>query len=312
VLKRLEDENLIDRIHGTGTYVSQKEKIAPHRISPVGTIIPTRGDIYGEMFNKLVQQLEIKNINTIPMATDFLSSQNMSIKEFDSLIDRFSANHFHSLVVWGSKFFPFKSLKKFVDRFQQLIFVLNYETDMQFKNANYIITDFEASGYKVAKRLLERECQNLVFMTYTDWTGYDELLGSAHYVDTCIASGIKKAIAKFNGSAHFIKVMENQKDAFFEHIPHKMKTGKLGIVCHGDARALPVYHWALANKLKIGKDFDVIGYYNTPWSRALQPQLTTVDVKEREIADLAVKIVLERSKNKKIILTPSIVEGQSG
>lgn len=58
-------------------------------------------------------------------------------------------------------------------------------------------------------------------------------------------------------------------------------------VCEGDFRASPLLRVAMEMGVKVPQDVSVVGLCNTPWSEMLAPQLTTVDLQQDRMANLA-------------------------
>lgn len=64
-------------------------------------------------------------------------------------------------------------------------------------------------------------------------------------------------------------------------------------VCEGDFRASPLLRMAMEMGVNVPDELSVVGMCNTPWSEMLAPQLTSVDLREEEMAHLATVLVDE-------------------
>jgi DNA-binding LacI/PurR family transcriptional regulator len=64
-------------------------------------------------------------------------------------------------------------------------------------------------------------------------------------------------------------------------------------VCEGDFRASPLLRMAMEMGVNVPDELSVVGMCNTPWSEMLAPQLTSVDLREEEMAHLASVLVDE-------------------
>ncbi|MDD2486311.1 MAG: LacI family transcriptional regulator, partial [bacterium] len=53
-------------------------------------------------------------------------------------------------------------------------------------------------------------------------------------------------------------------------------------------------------------DLGVIGYYNTPWSQALIPSLSSVSIEETMIADETVRVINE-GKRQEVYIEPKLI-----
>lgn len=73
----------------------------------------------------------------------------------------------------------------------------------------------------------------------------------------------------------------------------------------GDSRFRRVREIAEGMGLKMGKDIGVVGLYNTPWAELWD--MTSISVREDELARLTVQATIEKWKNKKIVIEPTLV-----
>lgn len=84
------------------------------------------------------------------------------------------------------------------------------------------------------------------------------------------------------------------------------------VFAYGDARAKHVIDIAADAGLRVPEDLAVIGYWNTPWADMTRVPLTSVSIREEEIARIAVERLLARSgepsvERETIIVKPEIV-----
>ena len=79
-----------------------------------------------------------------------------------------------------------------------------------------------------------------------------------------------------------------------------------GVICSQDDRTLPIYQAARLLNWDIPDDIGIIGYFNTPWVDTFFPSLTSVSIKEKEIAKKTSEIII-KNEEKEIIIKPELV-----
>ena len=79
-----------------------------------------------------------------------------------------------------------------------------------------------------------------------------------------------------------------------------------------DSAAGAVYRYASENNLAIPADISVIGYYNTPWCGVYEPALTSISIREDEIAKSVVERILSGdARPAKKIIEPVLIKRDS-
>jgi len=85
-----------------------------------------------------------------------------------------------------------------------------------------------------------------------------------------------------------------------------------GLVTYMDSRAVWACRILADLGLRVPEDVAVIGYNNTPWCELVQPRLTSVSVKEDELARLAVAKAAEAQPVlEDVVVTPELVVRES-
>jgi DNA-binding LacI/PurR family transcriptional regulator len=84
-------------------------------------------------------------------------------------------------------------------------------------------------------------------------------------------------------------------------------------VCDSDFRARLLYEAAMQERLQIPQDLSVIGINDTPWCQALIPELTSVNVGEREVARLVMALCEKGVPTEELVtrVEPNVVERES-
>lgn len=81
-------------------------------------------------------------------------------------------------------------------------------------------------------------------------------------------------------------------------------------VCEGDFRASPLLRVAMEMNVKVPEDLSVVGLCNTPWSEMLAPQLTSMDLREKEMARMAAMLVEQPPPESPVLckIAPRLIE----
>jgi LacI family transcriptional regulator len=238
----------------------------------------------------------------------------MSSDECKSYLEKFIADNFEAFVINGNRHFPFNLLKQLEKKIRQLIFVMHFNSDVEFFDANLITADYNECGYLAAKHLIERGKNRIALLTFEE---IDELKRrrngcSRNDYDFDILNGIEKAYKEasldfYQHTALFHDPTEKDKSSLISQIKNFTEPGNTGVICVGDNRALSVYQAAQEIGIQIGKDLGVIGLYNTSWTRALFPALSSISINEEEIAKLTLQAITEGWKGKRIVIQPELI-----
>ena len=313
-LKVLEDEGYIKMVQGSGIFaLPQKERNAKKASYSekrnAALLMPSSGDIYQNMFSSIFRKLDDKNILPIHLA-DPSEVEKMRLSEREEKFDKFTSQGIHSLIVEGNRHFQFKLLKKFQERIEQLVFTIYFDSGIDFPGANFILSDFHKGGYIAAKHLIKNSWAKLGLLTFEKlpMEKIRQYGSSVRQYDSDVEDGIKAALAEssLDPSSDF-SVLGRESADIEKGLTAFMKNGGNGLICLGDYRALPVYRLLAKMGIKIGKDFGIVGYYNTSWTNVFDPPLASISIDEEKIADIAAEAVIKNWSGKKMKVTPRLV-----
>ncbi len=172
---------------------------------------------------------------------------------------------------------------------------------------NYVVSDDYRGGYLAGEYLLSKGHRRMV------------LVNGPHYISSSTEreEGFTSALAK-----------AGLEPVRIEHIPpemneaHRLMTEILGssldftaVFCFDDYTAFGVIKAAQAAGRRVPQDIAVIGYDNTAFAEMLDMGLTSVDMNERRIGELAAELIIEiieadvkREKGDSIVLKQVILE----
>ena len=288
-ISELVNEGVLYRITGKGTFVSPPSKtIKPKSI--VGIVMPASGHIFGELASSIIRCLEDHDNHCV--VVNFNGQNTSKIK---SLI----RTNPGALVIDAMYEFPIKLLETYSG---QIIFINRYSHKERI-NASYYLSDFYQAGRIAADYFLSSGFEKILMATYKPFPG-------AAVLNNKIA-GIKSALkAKDLPADNLVRVNWDKIDEIKAALNEAEKPA--AVFADGDSRAKNVYRAAAELGLRLPEDVSVLGCNNTPWCDMLDPALSSLDMQEIKMAELAAdEIIGGRKAFKKMYLKPQIVERES-
>ncbi|MDD3805525.1 MAG: substrate-binding domain-containing protein [bacterium] len=221
----------------------------------------------------------------------------------DFSIDGFTEKFTHLLrldpayiLVYGKSSFPFELLS---DADKETVFLLNYEYDHKLPGA-YVLSDYEKGARLQIEHLLDCGYRNILYLTYD----FSDCITEKKRVNV-----FNEVIDSRNYNGRYLILEENSEGEegviAVERALKKLGKGT-GVICQQDSRARIVYKAANRLRWNVPHDLGVIGYYNTPWSQALIPSLSSVSIEETMIADETVRVINE-GKRQEVYIEPKLI-----
>jgi LacI family transcriptional regulator len=185
--------------------------------------------------------------------------------------------------------------------------------------AHYVLSDFEFGAWMGTKHLLSLDRRRILFVIHRnlylkDLKGLEEVPGI--YGD--VIRGYKRALAEAGLSKREMVFTIDHEFAQESEDRTRMKALLTGpdrpdaVFAFGDYRAKHVIDIADEVGLRVPEDLSVIGYWNTPWAEMTRVPLTSISIREEEIAQIAAeKLIADRMTGKHagepVILEPKLV-----
>ena len=312
----LEKEGFVSKKQGSGIVVNKDRK--NQKYQQVGFFMPTTGHVYSSLSARVIHQLNDNNIHSVPLCTMGLSVDT-DLSSEEKNIDKYLNMGFKSIIISGTRFFPFKHYRKAYNKAAQTVFVLHFESEIDFPDASYVLVDHKRGGFISAEHLIRKGWKKLAVVSHSDLPEdmLSERGASGAADDYSYIIGIKDAMKKYNLDPDNLSIIKNLRrsdgtiDLRKDKLVSFMNNPNCAFLCFGDIRAQRIYDFAREAAKEPGKDFGICGYYNTPWSEYLHPMLTSISVCQEEISAAIVKLVLSGETGKKIIIEPKLIERNS-
>ncbi|OGV56029.1 MAG: hypothetical protein A2017_13630 [Lentisphaerae bacterium GWF2_44_16] len=311
-LRLLEEDGFISRRHGSGNFVNGAEKrTVPKNQEKTGFIMPVRGEFFQNFFSVAMTELERHNVLSIPL-TDTSALERMSGGDCSGRIRKYASSGFSSLVIDGTRHFPFNALKETENMLHQLNFVMHYDSDLDFPDANIILPDYRKAGYKAAMHLLENGWEKIGFVTFEEMDEVRRRFNGARKCayDTLVLDGIEDAFIKremdFMSSC---RVFRDNSGEIRPAIADFISPGITAFILMGDQRHAHIMKIASEMGLSIPGDVGCVGFYNT--SRAECWGLSSVSICEEKIAEITAEAVISGWKGRRIMTECKLIKRES-
>ena len=152
VFQVLERDGYVRRLQGKGTFVTETKAAFVEGKTKVGFLIDINVSIFGKMFAAIQEILNGQPFYNIPLNMAF--GTLTPIEQAEAWIDHAMRNHYHSLVVYGDRHFPYRHLSNYINDFEQLNFVIFDNCAVPFANVNRILADMRQVGYLAGQDFL--------------------------------------------------------------------------------------------------------------------------------------------------------------
>lgn len=292
-LSELAQEGFLLRMQGKGSIV---KKPAPRLSADIlaGMIMPASGHVFGEISRTLIRGLD--ECQYYPVNIDFHPSDSGSMEKIKNLVAMDPA----VLIIDGIISFPFKVLENYGGR---ILFINRFEDEKEYKKAAYVLVDYREGGRKACEHFISCGFKKILYITARMKPRSTQFL-------TC--EGAREVLRENGMPAGNFEILMTE-DA--NEIRRALESCDMpaAVFCDGDHRAKSIYRTARELRFRIPEDVMVCGYYDTPWCDVFEPHLTSVSIREKEIAQAAAGLVADKnSAGESIIITPRLnVRGSS-
>lgn len=295
-LGELEQENLVRRVQGKGTFVNNAQTPLSSK-EVVGLVFSTTGHLFQPFSASIIDGLTSHDYFCLPLNFDSMR-KDLRVK-LVSLLKKQPAK----LIIDGLCSFPFTELKGYNG---DIFFVIRHETENDSIPATRVLSDFHEGGRLAADHLLSLGFRKLFFHT-----GVGTL--PPEVKTPRLPEGLLQAFRERGLPPENLVTVTDSENNSAEALDSILATERkpLAFFAEGDFRARNVYTAASRIGLRIPDDVMVIGYYNTPWCDMLDPKLSSISIREKEIARITVDKIVSNGKKERIMVKPELIVRQS-
>jgi GntR family transcriptional regulator of arabinose operon len=290
-LGQLQDEGLLRRIQGSGTYVLDPDEGKSSKPVRVGVFLTFKGHVVDEMARAVIASIQARGAQAL--CVDIMALDNdpgavqKSVEDFfKDGVDRF--------LVDGLWDFPHAALAEVAKRGARVSYVLRCENELDF-NFGYSVTDDFEGGRMVAEHLFSLGHRNIVFVPN------DEKVLTHDSTTSRILKGLRFAMAdKKLNSSNLSVIPWNNPDNSSDEAKLKLrqaldlKNHPTAICTTADYIAVKVCNSLRRWGFSVPEDISVTGYFDTPWATHHDPKLTSVSIDPPRLAELAVNALFSK------------------
>lgn len=310
-MKELQDEGYTKLIQGKGIFATKpviRRKSSADSKS-VGFFMSSKGAFYKDIFPLIAKMLEENNLNPVvlPLTEDL---EKLLVWEREGKFDKITAGDFSAFVIEGNRNFQFKALKKYADRIEQLIFAVNFDSSIEFQDANFIVGNFYKGGVMAADYLIKNNRAPFAMIAFNTLSEdlKEQYGSSAVDYDAEVIEGIKASFEKHNVDfASSLKIIiDSGMESNKAEIKKLISEGVKGFLALDECGAAAVYSVSREMGLLPGRDISVIGYFTPSVPELFEPELSFFSLRGEEIADAVVKTVIKKAKGRKMRIEPRL------
>jgi DNA-binding LacI/PurR family transcriptional regulator len=294
-MRELENNNIICRYVGRGSFVASRKKLNPHKmLSKLLLIIPNYTNPIFSIFQEKLEKIFFEHgILVESILTHFLDD--------DAMFKRICCQEWSGIVGLSLP----ERMVTFA-RSRKIPLVKMVDSLDHRKKYNQLVQDFDTMGKEITDMLFEQGHRNIV------------CAGGEVRED-----GKFKSIAK-NFKGKNIKCSIILEDSYLGDFPDYQAIGRQlidkildmperpsAIIFSNDARALGGMRALRDAGFSIPDDFSIIGFDNIPSSELFHPALTTVESGYLAGAEAAVEMILNQKMNDYYILPGKLIERES-
>ena len=295
-INELARENLVDRVQGRGTFV-RAPSVEIQAREMVGILMPTHGDLWADFSRSIAQGLSEQDQFCLLM--DFslpgdVPPPERLVQKTRKLIGGQPAY----LLIHAVSRFPFELLTTYKGR---LILFDRDESDRPLE-ADRVLSDYTTGGRMVAEHLLDMGHRRFVFVS----PGVEP----RHTASRHVLEGLRSALRNRQLDEDGIRQVNPADESAFNRVLDDTH-GATAFVCFADYWATRIYAIAAERGISVPGDISVVGYFDTPHSRRVVPNLTSVNIGADRIAHAIVRTIVEDRSPGKLLIAPELVVRES-
>lgn len=302
-LLRLENENVICRVRGSGTFVKGGISDEPRKLRSVGVISTYFSDY---IFPHIVTGIESVLVSA-GYSMQLAITHNQVYEETQALKSMISSG-VQGLIVEPSKSaLPNPNTELYREIKEQNIPLVFFNAKYPWADFPYVAMDDEAAGRIVTDHLFERgHTQISGIFALDDIQGHKRYSG---FIQSCIAHNANTAEKNviWYSTADRNSMFKNSKDKLIELI-----AGSTAIVCYNDKLAVNLLQFCKENGIKVPQQLSIVGIDNSKYASICDVPLTTVHHPHRVLGEAAAKMLISQidsypSQQEDMLFVPELI-----
>ena len=284
-LKCLENENVISRVRGSGTYVKSVASQVSEQPKRVGVISTYFSDY---IFPQIVTGIE-RVLNDAGIVMQLSTTHNQVYEEAQALRTMI-ANGVQGLIVEPSKSaLPNPNMELYREIRDQHIPLVFFNAKYPWADFPLVAMDDEAAGEVVTNYLFDCGHQRI-----SGIFALDDIQGHKRYggfMKSCIAHNVRTA------EKDVLWFATAEKSYIFKYARTKlleMLVNSTAVVCYNDELAVNLLRFCRENDIKVPGDVSVVGIDDSKFSTLCDVPLTTVHHPHRVLGERVARKLIEQ------------------
>ncbi len=285
-------QGYLSRAQGKGTFVLARQPKLGETTHTYAIFLQAHSHVFDCETRALVRAFQRQKALPIVFDVDDITSD----KQADAILLKLLEQGVDGMVLHSHYIGKLDRVCKQSGHAMPPVAIVNYSDDPLIVPTKQIFSDFRAGTAMATRHLLEQGRRRILFLTHhychapegTPLAAIHGIYGDTirGYADTMAEAGLADSIQYFLIDNEFSPASgERERLLTLLQSPHRPDA----VLAFGDYRAKHVLAVADQIGLKVPDDLSIVGYWNTPWAELSRLPLTSVSIRENEIARLAAK-----------------------
>lgn len=302
-LLRLESENIICRVRGSGTFVKAKATRMTNQVRSIGVVSTYFSDY---IFPHIVTGIE-HVLNNADIAMQLAITHNQVAEEAQALKSMI-AHGVQGLIVEPSKSaLPNPNTALYQEIKERNIPLVFFNAKYPWATFPYVAMDDALAGQIVTDHLFENGHTRICgFFALDDIQGHKRYEG---FMNSCLAHGERNAERSV---MWFATADRNTVFQYAEKRLLEMLKSSTAVVCYNDKFAVNLLQFCREHEIKVPNDVSIVGIDDSKFASICDVPLTTIHHPHQLLGEMAAKTLLDQIRNpqaepKDVIFTPELI-----
>ena len=291
----LHARGLVTKRHGKGIFVAGEGE----RTRRAMLICRLEGDLYGDIVQSFARRFS--ETNGCMLQLEELPQTKRVAAVLEEKISKDIRNGgLDAVFIMGNYGGLTEFLLPYRKDIQLFCFFLN-EKSIDFKCPR-VVSDWLHGGRIGVRHLCDRGCRELLIITHpidgsNKTNVHNDFLRGCREEASASGIALTELHEVFGAHGHVRAAVEALQG----------NPGIDGIYMLGDYMAAPLYPQLSKIGRSVGEDIALLGYYNTPWTEALSPELSSIELFPRKIADAVCDMYFKNAGKPSQSIAPEVI-----
>ncbi|MBQ8568196.1 MAG: GntR family transcriptional regulator [Oscillospiraceae bacterium] len=302
-LMKLESDNIIKRIRGSGTFVSNGIRPIPAMTGTVGVISTYFSDY---IFPHIITGIE-NVLNDAGCPIQIATTHNLGSEEAQAIKNMLASNVRGLIIEPSRSALPNPNRKLYDEIRQNGIPLVFFNAKYDWSDAPYVAMDDISAGRIAADHLFDCGHKKISgFFVFDNLQGHKRYQG---FIESCFAHGETETEKNvyWYAAGHGSRLFSHDKKRILD-----MLTSSTAVVCYNDMLALELLKFCRKNGIRVPEDVSVIGIDDSKYAAICDVPLTSVHHPHSGLGEATAKMLLRYMENpdaeqQSIVFPPELV-----